>query len=85
MFVIIVFVADPMSPHPSDFGGDVTSPITSPPATPLQSHDTDSQQSQNLDRSSSLFRRRTNSSVRTGREETSTCLTEDDKEVSFMF
>ena len=71
-----------MSPHTSDFGGDVTSPMTSPPATPLQAQDLENQQNSNFDKS--LFRRRTNSSLRTGKEETSTCTNEDENEVRFL-
>lgn len=32
-----------MSPHTSDFGGDTMSPITTPPATPLNVYDEQSQ------------------------------------------
>lgn len=32
-----------MSPHMSDFGGDTMSPITTPPATPLNVYDEQSQ------------------------------------------
>ncbi|XP_046430731.1 KAT8 regulatory NSL complex subunit 1 isoform X2 [Neodiprion fabricii] len=77
---------DPMSPQPSEFGGDVVSPITSPPATPLMPQDSENQQQQLLDmhRPSALqnsFRRRTISSSRPSRDETVGSLPEDDNEV----
>ena len=60
-----------MSPHASDFGGDTTSPITSPPATPLNAQEVEQQQS-DTNRPSPLqhvLRRRTISSFRLPREE----------------
>lgn len=77
---------DPMSPHASDFGGDASSPMISPPATPLQVQDMDYQnQAPGLEshRSSSLniFRRRTYSAARTGKEETGICVNEEEHEV----
>lgn len=76
---------DPMSPHASsDFGGDVTSPITSPPATPSQVQDTESS---GLDshRPSALqnsLRRRTMPALRLGKDDATVAFTEDDNEVS---
>jgi len=76
---------DPMSPHASsDFGGDVTSPITSPPATPSQVQDTESS---GLDshRPSALqnsLRRRTMPTLRLGKDDATAAFTEDDNEVS---
>ncbi|KAG7189615.1 hypothetical protein KM043_017297 [Ampulex compressa] len=78
---------DPMSPHASDFGGDVMSPITSPPATPSQAQDsTEHQQQQSLDapRPSSLqnaFRRRTMPTLRLGRDDTGISVNEDENEI----
>ncbi|XP_018341579.1 PREDICTED: uncharacterized protein LOC108748081 [Trachymyrmex septentrionalis] len=75
---------DPMSPHASsDFGGNVTSPITSPPATPSQVQDTESS---GLDshRSSTLqnsLRRRTMPSLRLGKDDATVAFTEDDNEI----
>ncbi|XP_015592058.1 KAT8 regulatory NSL complex subunit 1 isoform X2 [Cephus cinctus] len=73
---------DPMSPHASDFGGDVASPITSPPATPsiLQDaeHHTDPNRPSALQ---NAFRRRTISSSRMARDEMGTSFTEDENEV----
>ncbi|XP_011703559.1 PREDICTED: KAT8 regulatory NSL complex subunit 1 [Wasmannia auropunctata] len=75
---------DPLSPHASsDFGGDVTSPITSPPATPSQVQDTESS---GLDshRSSALqnsLRRRTMPALRLGRDDATAAFTEDDNEI----
>ncbi|KOX77327.1 KAT8 regulatory NSL complex subunit 1 [Melipona quadrifasciata] len=45
---------DPMSPHASDFGGDIMSPITSPPATPQVQESEHQHNSDNLHRSSAL-------------------------------
>jgi len=74
-----------MSPHASsEFGGDVISPLTSPPATPSQ--DTEHlQQSSGLDphRSSALqnsFRRRT-MPLKLGKDDATTAFTEDENEV----
>ncbi|XP_012254345.2 KAT8 regulatory NSL complex subunit 1 isoform X2 [Athalia rosae] len=76
---------DPMSPQPSEFGGDVVSPITSPPATPLNPQDSDNQQQfSEVHRSSALqnsFRRRTISASRPSRDEIGGVLPEDDNEV----
>lgn len=70
---------DPMSPHASDFGGDVMSPITSPPATPLQVQETEHQQ-QNLD----SHRRRAMSVLRIGKDDVGTSYNEDENEVKFV-
>ncbi|XP_046818996.1 KAT8 regulatory NSL complex subunit 1 isoform X1 [Vespa crabro] len=67
---------DPMSPHASDFGGDVMSPITSPPATPLQVQETEHQQ-QNLDSN----RRRAISVLRIGKDDVGTSYNEDENEI----
>ncbi|KAK2583815.1 hypothetical protein KPH14_009713 [Odynerus spinipes] len=67
---------DPMSPHASDFGGDIMSPITSPPATPLQVQDTEHQQ-QNLD----SHRRRAMSVLRIGKDDVGTSYNEDENEI----
>lgn len=67
---------DPMSPHASDFGGDVMSPITSPPATPLQVQETEHQQ-QNLD----SHRRRAMSVLRIGKDDVGTSYNEDENEI----
>lgn len=75
---------DPMSPQPSEFGGDVVSPITSPPATPLNLQDGENQQFLDANRPSALqnsFRRRTISASRPSRDETGSFLPEDDNEV----
>lgn len=71
-----------MSPHASDFGGDMMSPITSPPATPSQ----DPEHQHNLDahRSSALqnaLRRRTTPTLRIGKDDTSNATNEDENEV----
>ncbi|XP_057330219.1 uncharacterized protein LOC130670753 isoform X2 [Microplitis mediator] len=74
---------DPMSPHPSELG-DVTSPLTSPPATPMSAHDTEHHNTLDSHRNSSLqyaIRRRTISSIRTGKEEIGCSNVEDDNEV----
>lgn len=76
---------DPMSPHASsDFGGDVTSPITSPPATPSQVQDIelsglDSHRSSALQNS---LRRRTMPALRLGKDDATAAFTEDYNEVS---
>ena len=62
----------------------MTSPITSPPATPSQVQDTESS---GLDshRSSALqnsLRRRTMPSLRLGKDDTTVAFTEDDNEVN---
>jgi len=81
------YLLDPMSPHASsDFGGDVTSPITSPPATPSQVQDTESS---GLDshRPSALqnsLRRRTMPALRLGKDDTTAAFTEDDNEVCIV-
>lgn len=67
---------DPMSPHASDFGGDMMSPITSPPATPLQVQDTEHQQ-HNLD----SHRRRAMSVLRIGKDDVGTSYNEDENEI----
>lgn len=79
-----------MSPHTSDFSGDIISPITSPPATPLSVHDIiDQAQQQQTDlshRSSSLhnvLRRRTiSSSIRSQRDDTMGSAVEEEHVVS---
>ncbi|XP_044584507.1 uncharacterized protein LOC123265005 isoform X1 [Cotesia glomerata] len=73
---------DPMSPHPSELG-DVTSPLTSPPATPMSSHDADHPNTLDSQRNSlqNAIRRRTISSARTCREEASSTNPEEDSEV----
>jgi len=80
-------LSDPMSPHASsDFGGDVMSPLTSPPATPSQVQDTepsglDSHRSSALQNS---LRRRTMPALRLGKDDTAatTTFTEDENEVT---
>ncbi|XP_039311097.1 KAT8 regulatory NSL complex subunit 1 [Solenopsis invicta] len=75
---------DPMSPHASsDFGGDVTSPITSPPATPSQVQDTepsglDSHRPSALQNS---LRRRTMPTLRLGKDDATATFTEDENEI----
>lgn len=74
-----------MSPHASDFSGDMISPITSPPATPSQVQDTENLQPSNLDshQPSALqntFRRRTMHTLRLGRVD-AVAFTEDENEV----
>ncbi|XP_012228213.1 uncharacterized protein nsl1 isoform X2 [Linepithema humile] len=75
---------DPMSPHASsDFGGDVMSPLTSPPATPSQMQDTepsglDSHRSSALQNS---IRRRTMPALRLGKDDTTAAFTEDENEI----
>ena len=82
-----------MSPHASDFGGDTTSPITSPPATPSNVQDLE-HQPVDLNRPPPLqhvLRRRTISSLRLPREdrekekekekETAASTAEEEKEV----
>jgi len=77
---------DPMSPHASsEFGGDVISPLTSPPATPSQDTTEHLQQSSGLDphRSSALqnsFRRRT-MPLKLGKDDATSAFTEDENEV----
>ncbi|CAK9797138.1 KAT8 regulatory NSL complex subunit 1 [Anthophora quadrimaculata] len=75
---------DPMSPHASDFGGDIMSPITSPPATP-QVQDTEHQHnSDNSHRSSALqnpLRRRTTPTFKVGRDDISSLMNEDENEI----
>lgn len=73
-----------MSPHASDFGGDIMSPITSPPATPQVQDSEHQHNSDNMHRSSALqnaFRRRTMPSLRVGKDDTSASINEDDNEV----
>ncbi|XP_076663793.1 non-specific lethal 1 [Andrena cerasifolii] len=75
---------DPMSPHASDFGGDMMSPITSPPATPSQVQDPEHQHNSDTNRSSALqnaLRRRTTPTLRIGRDETGTSVNEDENEI----
>ncbi|XP_043466738.1 KAT8 regulatory NSL complex subunit 1 [Leptopilina heterotoma] len=60
---------DPMSPHASDFGGDTTSPITSPPATPSNSHDAEHVDANRPPPLQHVLRRRTLSSLRFTRED----------------
>lgn len=77
-----------MSPHASDFGGDMMSPITSPPATPSQVQDSEHQHNSDTHRSSALqnaFRRRTTPTLRLGKDDTSTSVNEDENEVLFLF
>ncbi|KAH0952245.1 hypothetical protein HN011_003549 [Eciton burchellii] len=77
---------DPMSPHASsEFGGDVISPLTSPPATPSQDTTEHLQQSSGLDphRSSALqnsFRRRT-MPLKLGKDDATTAFIEDENEI----
>ncbi|XP_003424599.1 KAT8 regulatory NSL complex subunit 1 isoform X2 [Nasonia vitripennis] len=79
---------DPMSPHASDFGGDITmSPITSPPATPSNVHDSEHSQQQQTEthhRSGSLqnaLRRRTmSSSARSQKDEANNSVIEEEHE-----
>lgn len=79
-------LSDPMSPHASsDFGGDVMSPLTSPPATPSQMQDTepsglDSHRSSALQNS---LRRRTMPALRLGKDDAATAFTEDENEVTY--
>ncbi|XP_076248827.1 non-specific lethal 1 isoform X2 [Calliopsis andreniformis] len=73
---------DPMSPHASDFGGDMMSPITSPPATPSQ--DSEHQHNSDTHRSSALqnaLRRRTTPTLRIGKDDTITSANEDENEI----
>nr|XP_034191066.1 KAT8 regulatory NSL complex subunit 1 isoform X1 [Osmia lignaria]XP_034191075.1 KAT8 regulatory NSL complex subunit 1 isoform X1 [Osmia lignaria] len=73
---------DPMSPHASDFGGDMMSPITSPPPTP-QVQDAEHQQNLDTHRSSALqnaLRRRTTPTLRLGKDD-STLMNEDENEI----
>lgn len=75
-----------MSPHASDFGGDMMSPITSPPATP-QIQDAEQHNLDNAHRSSALqnaLRRRTTPTLRLGKDDTSTSINEDENEVLFF-
>lgn len=74
-----------MSPHASsDFGGDMMSPFTSPPATPSQVQDTETS---GLDshRPSALqnsLRRRTMSALKLGKDDAATtAFAEDENEV----
>lgn len=76
---------DPMSPHASsDFGGDMMSPFTSPPATPSQVRDTETS---GLDshRPSALqnsLRRRTMSALKLGKDDAATtAFAEDENEI----
>lgn len=76
-----------MSPHVSDFGGDIMSPIMSPPATPSQIQDTEHIQPASLDshRTSALqnaFRRRNNiPTLKLGKDDTTAVFIEDENEV----
>ncbi|XP_078033791.1 non-specific lethal 1 [Augochlora pura] len=75
---------DPMSPHASDFGGDMMSPITSPPATPSQVQDSEHQHNSDTHRSSAFqnaLRRRVTPTLRLGKEDTSTSVIEDENEI----
>lgn len=75
---------DPMSPHASDFGGDIMSPITSPPATPQVQESEHQHNSDNLHRTSALqnaLRRRTTPMLRVGKDDTSTSINEDENEI----
>ncbi|XP_076170383.1 non-specific lethal 1 isoform X1 [Ptiloglossa arizonensis] len=77
---------DPMSPHASDFGGDMMSPITSPPATPSQIQDSEHQQNSDTSRShtsalQNALRRRTTPTLRLGKDDTSTSVNEDENEI----
>lgn len=82
---VFFILLDPMSPQPSEFGGDVISPMTSPPATPLNPQESESQQQiLDINRPSVLqntFRRRTISASRPSRDETGSFLPDDDNEV----
>ncbi|XP_011304270.1 KAT8 regulatory NSL complex subunit 1 [Fopius arisanus] len=74
---------DPMSPHASDFGGDVT-PITSPPATPSGTLETEHHAMMDHRNSTlqSTVRRRTNSSsMRVTKEDAASSIHEDENEV----
>ena len=76
-----------MSPHASDFGGDIMSPITSPPATPQVQESEHQHNSDNMHRSSALqnaLRRRTTPTLRVGKDDTSTSINEDENEVLFF-
>ncbi|KZC06861.1 PREDICTED: uncharacterized protein LOC107195137 [Dufourea novaeangliae] len=75
---------DPMSPHASDFGGDVMSPVTSPPATPSQVQDSENQHNSDTQRTSALqnaLRRRTTPTLRLGKDDMSTLVNEDENEI----
>ncbi|KAM0736530.1 KAT8 regulatory NSL complex subunit 1 [Formica fusca] len=76
---------DPMSPHASsDFGGDVVSPFTSPPATPSQVQDTEQPSGLDSHRPSALqnsFRRRTMPALRLGKDDAVAAFTEDENEI----
>lgn len=74
-----------MSPHASsDFGGDMISPFTSPPATPSQVQDTEQSSGLDSHRPSALqnsFRRRTMPALRLGKDDSAVAFTEDENEV----
>ncbi|EFN65269.1 Uncharacterized protein KIAA1267 [Camponotus floridanus] len=76
---------DPMSPHASsDFGGDVVSPFTSPPATPSQVQDTEQSSGLDSHRPSALqnsLRRRTMPALRLGKDDAAVVFTEDENEI----
>lgn len=73
-----------MSPHASDFGGDMMSPITSPPATPQVQDSEHQHNSDNMHRSSALqnaIRRRATPTLRIGKDDTNISINEDENEV----
>ncbi|KAL6429716.1 hypothetical protein ACFW04_007552 [Cataglyphis niger] len=76
---------DPMSPHASsDFGGDVISPFTSPPATPSQVQDIEQPSGLDSHRPSALqnsLRRRTMPALRLGKDDAVAAFTEDENEI----
>ncbi|KMQ93921.1 mll1 mll complex subunit [Lasius niger] len=80
---------DPMSPHASsDFGGDVVSPFTSPPATPSQVQDTEQPSGLDSHRPSALqnsLRRRTMPALRFAKDDAATAFTEDENELKIFF